>query len=387
MNQIADSANVLLGGGAIRYVGNGTFSGGEDVGALVLNPGQNDIVVSRSAGTNTPYLRFAAGPASHVMGATVGFNGTNAQILFQANAPGTGDGNIIGGYAYYNNVDFATRSGTTGTYLIQAYTAYTTGDLGAVTASSTVNFKTTATQTSLTASKMINSLNLTGSYGVTLSDASILWLRSGGLIANTTGSISGGTIRGATGGELDVNAVQNITISSTVSTTALVKTGTGNLTLIDVNTFIRSTYTGSTFINQGTLTYSPTASTTFTGTIFGVGALVKAGTGTLILSGSNTITGTTTLQAGTLQVNGSFGTGSLLAIAGGVLSGSGTLCGNVSATGGTIGMDSTGNILGRSRPASGTLTVAVSSTAWAESRSAAWAELPPPRRPPSFRPT
>ncbi len=356
VNQIADSANVILGGGAIRYVGNGTLSGGEDVGALVLNPGQNDVVVSRATGANTPYLRFASGPAAHLVGATVSFNGTNAQILFQANAPGTGDGNIIGGYAYYNNTDFATRSGTTGAYLIQAYSAYATGDLGAVTASSTMNFKTTAAQTSLTVSKTINSLNLTGSYGVTLSGAYSLTLNSGGIIANTTGSITGGSLMGSAGGELDVNAVQNITIGSAIanngSATALVKTGVGNLTLTGVNTF-----TGSTFINQGTLTYSPTSALTYTGTISGVGALVKAGTATLTLTGSNLLTGVTTVQAGTLLVNGSFGANSPTMITGGALGGTGVLYGNVTATGGAIAMGSTGNIMGAVNVTGGTLTV------------------------------
>ena len=46
-------------------------------------------------------------------------------------------------------------------------------------------------------------------------------------------------------------------------------------------------------------------STTYKGVLSGGGSLIKTGSGTLVLAGANTCTGTTTVSAGTLQVDGS----------------------------------------------------------------------------------
>jgi len=78
-------------------------------------------------------------------------------------------------------------------------------------------------------------LNLTGSTGVQMSGTGALTLVSGGLIANTTGGIRAGILKGSASGELTINTVQDIAISSAIpdngGATALVKTGPGTLTL------------------------------------------------------------------------------------------------------------------------------------------------------------
>jgi autotransporter-associated beta strand protein len=66
------------------------------------------------------------------------------------------------------------------------------------------------------------------------------------------------------------------------------------------------------------------------------GAIRKAGDGTLRLTGANTCDGDSTLEAGTLIVNGALG--GTLALDGGTLTGSGTV-GTVSVDGGTIAPD------------------------------------------------
>lgn len=74
----------------------------------------------------------------------------------------------------------------------------------------------------------------------------------------------------------------------------------------------------------------------------GVGALsvVKAGAGAWVLGGVNTYTGSTSVQAGSLVVNGVLGNGPLSVGSGALLSGTGTIGGNlVFGAGSTLGFD------------------------------------------------
>ena len=63
------------------------------------------------------------------------------------------------------------------------------------------------------------------------------------------------------------------------------------------------------------------------------GALVKNGTGTLTLGGANTYTGTTTVNVGRLDVDGSTGSGAAIVAAGATLGGIGTIGSTVTVSG------------------------------------------------------
>ncbi|HET6526816.1 autotransporter outer membrane beta-barrel domain-containing protein [Sphingopyxis sp.] len=97
---------------------------------------------------------------------------------------------------------------------------------------------------------------------------------------------------------------------------------------------------GTIVLGDKTLTFGADNDSYFTGTIAGAGgALVKNGAGAFTLTGANSYTGTTSVNAGTLLVNGdqSAATGLTSVAAGATLGGSGTIGGDVFvADGGTL---------------------------------------------------
>jgi fibronectin-binding autotransporter adhesin len=120
-----------------------------------------------------------------------------------------------------------------------------------------------------------------------------------------------------------VNTIATASIAGVISGTgALIKDGSGSLTLSNANT-----YSGNTTINAGTLavtgslgtsrsyagnisnsgvlTYNSSLNQTLGGIVSGTGSLSKLGTGTLTLSGANSYSGDTLINAGTLTVSGS----------------------------------------------------------------------------------
>ncbi|MEH2475489.1 autotransporter-associated beta strand protein [Nitrobacteraceae bacterium AZCC 2161] len=162
-------------------------------------------------------------------------------------------------------------------------------------------------------------------------------------------------------------------------TTALWIDGTGITTLTGTNTYTGGTSicfcstlqlgdggtTGSIVgdvINGGTLIFNRSNAYTFAGVISDDGSdqgkVVQNGSGNTILTGINTYTGETTVNAGTLSVNGSIASSSLTTVnAGGTLGGNG-IVGETLINGGTL---SPGNSIG-TLTVSGSLTLTAAST-------------------------
>src|SRR5262249_4678649 len=117
------------------------------------------------------------------------------------------------------------------------------------------------------------------------------------------------------------------------TTTAVTFTGVGTLDLNGISQTVASlssAISGSQVtLGSGTLTTGDSTNTTFAGSISGTGGLVKQGSGVFTLSGSNSYSGTTTVNAGTLLVNGTHTGGGLYTIGDGsgtdILGGNGTI--------------------------------------------------------------
>ncbi|MBC7805155.1 MAG: autotransporter-associated beta strand repeat-containing protein, partial [Akkermansiaceae bacterium] len=165
-----------------------------------------------------------------------------------------------------------------------------------------------------------------------------------------TGGLNLGTTSLAAGGN---NA--STTYSGVLSgSTSLTKSGTGKLTLTGANT-----YTGNTTVSTGTLqvgssgtagsivgdvsvgtganlTFNRSDNITFGNVISGAGSVTHNGGGILTLTGTNTYTGVTTVNLGTLQIEGSLAsTGSVSVSSGSTIAGSGTV-GNLTMSSGAI---------------------------------------------------
>ncbi|EJG4176522.1 fibronectin-binding autotransporter adhesin ShdA [Salmonella enterica] len=220
-----------------------------------------------------------------------------------------------------------------------------------------------------------------GTGNVTIAESATLALSQGTLDNNVTGggkivksgndelivigdntysggtTITGGTLTADHADSLGTGAIVNSGVlqvgegelENTLSGSgALVKTGTGELTLSGDNT-----YSGGTTITGGTLT-ADHADSLGTGaivnsgvlqvgegelenTLSGSGALVKTGTGELTLSGDNTYSGGTTITGGTLTADhaDSLGTGAI-ANSGVLQVGEGELENTLSGTGSLV---------------------------------------------------
>ncbi len=177
--------------------------------------------------------------------------------------------------------------------------------------------------------------------------ADTLTLNGGTL--QTTASFA--TVRSTTinsgNGTFDISGSTTLTHSGSISGSgALDKTGSGTLALTGSNS-----YSGGTTVSAGTLlgntdsllgnitnnanvVFGQAADGTYAGDMDGSGSLSKIGAGTLYLTGSNTYTGPSTIDNGTLSVNGAT-TSATTVNAGGTLQGSGTV-GSVTLNGGTV---------------------------------------------------
>ncbi|UPG83981.1 autotransporter outer membrane beta-barrel domain-containing protein [Luteibacter aegosomatis] len=202
--------------------------------------------------------------------------------------------------------------------------------------------------------------------GVTNVNGGTLQLGNGG----TAGSIASATAFVESGATLAFDRSDQLTLGSLVTGSGGIRQAGSGTTVLTAD----NTYGGGTTISAGTLQLGNGGTTgsilgdvadngtlafdrsdvrTFNGVVSGSGGVTQRGGGTTVLARANTYGGATTVESGTLLVNGnqSAATGDATVRSGATLGGSGTLGGNVTVQqGGALSP-------GGASAAAGTLTI------------------------------
>ena len=306
-------SNQLVYGGAISGTGtvNQVGSGATILTGTNIYSGGTTI----SAGT----LQLGNGGAT---GSIIGNVANNGALLFNRSNAYQFDGTITGSGSVSQ-----TGNGTTTLIAANSYSGGTTisagtlrvssdNNLGAASGSLTINAGTLNTTATMASNRAVN---LTGN-GTFLTDPATT-LSLGGLISGAGRLTKSGT------GTLVMTADNVYTGGTTISAGTL-QIGNGGATGGIIGDML----------NNGALVLNRSDSLAMAGIISGGGSVTQSGSGTTILSGNNSYAGATSVNAGTLLVNGnqSGATGLTTIASGATLGGAGTIGGNVTIANGGI---------------------------------------------------
>ncbi|WP_161808145.1 autotransporter-associated beta strand repeat-containing protein [Mesorhizobium sp. 1M-11] len=166
--------------------------------------------------------------------------------------------------------------------------------------------------------------DITGAGGLTKAGAGTLTLSGHNDYSGTT-TVSQGMLK--------ASVANSFSARSAVSVAGGAKLDLGSLDQV-IGTLSGA---GDVAMGSGNLTVDETSNSTFSGALSGGGTFTKSGTGKLMLSGTSTYTGQTFVKQGTLSVNGSIASSSGITVeTGGTLGGTGTLASVTVMNGGTL---------------------------------------------------
>jgi autotransporter-associated beta strand protein len=358
------------GTGTTILTGNNTYTGSTTISAGTLQLGNGGTTGSIIGNVlDNSVLTFdrsdSATFAGSISGAgSVNQTGTGTTILTGNNAY-TGGTTISAGTLQLGNG--STTGSIIGNVLDNGVLAFNRSD--SVTFGGVISGAGSVNQTGSGTTILTGNNTYTG--GTTIS-AGRLQLGNGG----TTGSITGNVLDN---GVLVFNRSDSVTFGGVIS-------GIGSVTQTGIGTTIltgNNTYAGGTTIRAGTLqlgnggttgsitgnvldngvlVFNRSDSVTFGGVISGTGSLIQQGAGVLTLPGANTYTGTTTVNSGSLIVDGSIASPQTFVNAGGLLGGHGTIGGDLVNSGivGQLNSPGTLTVIGNYiQNAGGTLRIAI----------------------------
>jgi fibronectin-binding autotransporter adhesin len=322
IDRLGDALILTMNGGNFNFIGNSSGASSETTGLLSSLTGHNTVTVTPGAGGSTTmtFASFAAGAT----GSTILFRGTDLGAIPAANVSTlvfTTPPTLRGGGGASNSTtvstvysafgdsslsgtgsDMVTYQGGTGLRLLNGagFSGEYSGDL------SVNNSNVKLTADSAPAGGSINSIILNGYSIIDPGSPTTINMTGGGtlsgnILINSTTNIAGtNTTLGIGAVSLYVLATADSTISATIGSAvagSLIVSGSGNVTITQP-----SLHTGTTYINNATLTY---------------------GTNNVVSSGGLTVVG------GTVNLNGNSDTVGAISINAGIITtGAGTLTGN-----------------------------------------------------------
>jgi autotransporter-associated beta strand protein len=270
-DRIKDDIAIGMTGGTITLTNLSGNGAAETVGNVTLNGGLNSFVTTHAGAAAAHDLTLTsltrnAGATAIFTGTTLGTTATSSRIFI------TGQGvvsNLGGGYITGN--DFVQYTAANG---LSAITAYTANPLEAgLTTGLDVRYTTGGT-TTLTDNRATNSIVAITTAPTLATNGNTLTLESGGFISgitasSITGTAAGGITAGTTASAAELFIHNN---AAALTLNAIVKDNLagGSVSLVfdgsvgtNITTLTGSanTYTGTTYVNSGTVTLSKTAGT------------------------------------------------------------------------------------------------------------------------------
>lgn len=257
---LVDAAGTLLSifGSNFELIGAAGATNTQTVNATNFDPGDSAVIVQAGAGGT---MTFGLGTVGRVSGAVVDFS-LNAGAA--ATTPTGTAGTLLTAnsiaYATVGNVDWAAKDAGNTNIVAATYTDNTATTLAG-------NANVVATDTTLAAGSTPDSIRFNEAAARTITVTGQTLTTGGILVTPNVGAnavvISGGTLRAANTAATDLPIIQNntaadLTISSVIENNtgakALTKAGAGRLVLTGANT-----YTGQTWLMDGTLSISSNA--------------------------------------------------------------------------------------------------------------------------------
>lgn len=278
------------------------------------------------------FLGFAAGSlgtATVSSGTWANAAGVAGRILYVGYS-GTGVLDVAGGFVTNASGILGGLAGSVGTATVSSGTWQNRGPLyvGGTVSGNGGNGALTLTGGRVTSTLSLIGVNSTSVGNVTVTGGT--WSNAGSLGVGTSGTgtltISGsGGVGGSVlvGGTLSKGAAGTINLSA--GGTLQIGTGSTGGAL------------GTDVVNNGALVFDRLGTGTVGVGISGTGSVTLANSATIRMTGTSTYSGPTTINAGTLLVDGALGSTSVVVNAGGSLGGSGVIGGSVAVqAGGTL---------------------------------------------------
>lgn len=347
---------VISGGGSVKQLGTGTtvltgnsaYTGGTTIsngtlqignggttGSIAYNVNNNGtLAFNRSNALTFSGLISGAGSVAQLGSGNLSMSGANTYTGGTTISRGTV---TIGNNSALGTGDVKMMQGATFAFGIGDYTL---ANNFVISGTSIFNIRAGTTQT------------ITGAVSDGDTAGIIQKNGDGKLILSGPTSYSGGTIINAGTLQLANSNMLSATTAATVASGTTLDLGGFDQTIGSL-AGAGSVALGAALLTTG----ADNSSTNYSGTMSGSGGLTKQGTGNLILSGTNDYTGPTTINAGTLSVNGSIAS-AVTAASGGRLGGSGSVGSTTIASGGTL---APGNSIG-TLTVNGDLTFAAGSS-------------------------